>query len=197
MSEYFRDFDRSIKTDAYEHLGSFLSDEGALFRVWAPGADSVSVVGDFNGWNTGANPMRPTYCGVFETFVPGLKAYDTYKYAITAHTGKVTLKSDPYARHYETSPANASKLYAPSDFAWSDGEWRDGVKNSNIYESPVNIYEVHLGSWQRFPDGNTYDYVTAAKKLSAYAKKMGYTHVELMPVTEHPFEGSWGYQVTG
>ena len=197
MSEFFKDFDCSVKNNAYEYLGSFLSGGGAFFRVWAPGADSVSVVGDFNGWNAEANPMGRTYCGVWETFIPGIKNYDVYKYSIKGANGKTTLKSDPYARHFETSPSIASKVYAAGDFVWSDDDWRKESADKNIYESPVNIYEVHLGSWRRFPDGNTYDYVTAANKLAAYAKKMGYTHVELMPVTEHPFEGSWGYQVTG
>ncbi|MBR5922515.1 MAG: 1,4-alpha-glucan branching protein GlgB [Clostridia bacterium] len=197
MSDYFLDFDRSVKNDVYEHLGSFLFEGSAVFRVWAPSAEAISVVGDFNGWDEFANPMKRTHCGVWEAEIGGLKEYDVYKYAIKAPGGKVTLKSDPYARHFETSPANGSKLYSSHGFEWSDGEWREETAKKNIYESPVNIYEVHLGSWQRFGDGNTYDYVTAAKKLSAYVRKMGYTHVELMPITEHPFEGSWGYQVTG
>lgn len=197
MCEYFKDFDCSVKYNAYEYLGSFLSGDSVCFRVWAPNAWSVSVVGDFNGWDTNANFMSKTYGGVWETNINGLKNFDTYKYAIKDSKGRITLKSDPYARHYETSPANASKIYSSDSFAWTDGDWISSTATKNVYESPVNIYEVHLGSWQRFPDGNTYDYVTAAKKLSSYVKKMGYTHVELMPITEHPFEGSWGYQVTG
>ena len=197
MNEYFTDFDCSVKDNAYEYLGSFLSEDIALFRVWAPNAKSVSVVGDFNGWNTEANYMNRIDGGVWETSVCGVKNFDVYKYAVKEPSGKITLKSDPYARHFETAPGNASKVYSSDGFVWSDDEWRASAAQKNIYESPVNIYEVHLGSWQRFPDGNTYDYVTAAKKLSAYVKKMGYTHIELMPVTEHPFEGSWGYQVTG
>lgn len=199
MCEYFKDFDCSVKNNAYEYLGSFLScdSDSVCFRVWAPNAQSVSVVGDFNSWDTTANFMNKTYGGVWETSIGGLKNFDTYKYAIKDSNGRVTLKSDPYARHYETSPANASKIYSSDSFAWTDGDWISSTAAGSVYESPVNIYEVHLGSWQRFPDGNTYDYVTAAKKLSSYVKKMGYTHVELMPITEHPFEGSWGYQVTG
>ncbi|MBR4910069.1 MAG: 1,4-alpha-glucan branching protein GlgB [Clostridia bacterium] len=197
MEVNLRDFDRCVKNNAYEYLGSFLCEGGAVFRVWAPGAESVSVVGDFNGWNSEANPMKRTDCGIWETFIPDIKNFDVYKYAVCSAAGKVTLKSDPYARHFETSPSNGSKVYASAGFEWSDGEWQSRTAGRNVYESPLNIYEVHLGSWRRFPDGNTFDYVTAAKKLSAYVKKMGYTHVELMPVTEHPFEGSWGYQVTG
>ena len=197
MNEYFKDFDCSIKDNVYEYLGSHISGDAVKFCVWAPNAQSVSVVGDFNDWNAEKNSMNRTYCGVWETTISGLKDFDNYKYAVKDSSGKMTLKSDPYARHFETSPANASKVYLSDNYVWTDNEWIENNRNKNIYESPVNIYEVHLGSWQRFPDGNTYDYITAAKKLSAYAKKMGYTHVELMPVTEHPFEGSWGYQVTG
>lgn len=197
MNEYFKDFDCSVKNNVYEYLGSFLSGDNAVFRVWAPNAECVSVVGDFNGWDINANPMSKTCCGVWQSQVAGVKNYDVYKYAIRAKDGKVTLKSDPYARHFETAPSNGSKVYCSDEFLWSDEEWIKNASSSNIYESPVNIYEVHLGSWQRFGDGNPYDYITAAKKLSAYAKKMGYTHIELMPITEHPFEGSWGYQVTG
>ncbi|MBO4693587.1 MAG: 1,4-alpha-glucan branching protein GlgB [Clostridia bacterium] len=197
MCEYFKNFDSSVKNDVYEHLGSFLSGDSAVFRVWAPNADSVSVVGDFNGWNAGTNPMNKTYCGIWETCISGIKNFDAYKYAVKSFDGKITLKSDPYARHFETSPANASKVYISGGFNWSDEDWSNRFSDKSVYEMPVNIYEVHLGSWQRFSDGNTYDYVTAAKKLAAYVKKMGYTHVELMPITEHPFEGSWGYQVTG
>lgn len=197
MNEFFKDFDCSVKNNAYEYLGAFLSGNKAVFRVWAPNAESVSVVGDFNGWDVNANPMCKICCGVWQADINNIKNYDVYKYAVKSRDGKVILKSDPYARHFETSPSNASKVYSSDDFLWSDDEWCEKVSNSNVYESPLNIYEVHLGSWQRFADGNTYDYVTAAKKLSAYVKKMGYTHIELMPITEHPFEGSWGYQVTG
>ncbi len=197
MQEFFSTFNSSIKRDAYKYLGSFLDGNTATFRVWAPNACAVGVVGDFNDWSYDANPMLSVGGGIWETKIDGLKNFDNYKYAIKSADGAVVLKSDPYARHYETSPSNASKIYANTDFKWSDGEWCNAQRESNVYNSPVNIYEVHLGSWRRFKDGNTYDYVTAANELSKYVKKMGYTHVELMPVTEHPFEGSWGYQVTG
>ena len=197
MKEFDNGFNSMIKNDAYEYLGSFLSDGVATFRVWAPAAVAVSVVGDFNNWSYDANPMMRIADGVWETQISGIVNYTAYKYAVTSFDGKVTLKSDPYARHFETAPANASKVYADDNYAWQDNEWREQLNSKNIMESPVNIYEVHLGSWQRFADGNTYDYVTAAKEISKYVKKMGYTHIELMPLTEHPFEGSWGYQVTG
>ena len=197
MRDFDVGFNSSIKNDAYEYLGSFLEGDKATFRVWAPNASAISVVGDFNGWNVGANPMYPIASGVWQAEITGVKNFAAYKYAVTSPDGNVTLKSDPYARHFETAPANASKLYANDDYVWGDGEWIAAQGEKDIMNSPVNIYELHLGSWQRFDDGNTYDYVTAAKEISKYVKKMGYTHIELMPLTEHPFEGSWGYQVTG
>ena len=196
-----RDFDNAfncqITNNAYEYLGSFLEGDRATFRVWAPAAVAVSVVGNFNDWDTFANPMMRIADGVWETQIDGISNYEVYKYAITSSEGKVTLKSDPYARHFETAPANASRVYTDDGYTWGDDEWKTAQNEKNIMDSPVNIYEVHLGSWNRFADGNTYDYITAAKEISKYVKKMGYTHIELMPLTEHPFEGSWGYQVTG
>lgn len=196
MQAYFKDFENSVCDNAYEYLGSFLKGDKATFRVWAPAAAAVSVVGDFNGWDVKASPMQRIDSGIFEAEISGLACFDNYKYAVTDSHGKTVLKSDPYARHFETAPGNSSKLFK-SNYVWNDDEWRRKKSTSSIYSSPVNIYEVHLGSWRRFPDGKTYDYVTAARELSKYVKDMGYTHVELMPVTEHPFEGSWGYQVTG
>lgn len=197
MRDFDKGFNFEIKNDAYEYLGSFLKNGTATFRVWAPNAEKVCVTGDFNGWDTDANPMHKICDGIWQTEVDGIKNFDNYKYAITSKDGKVTLKSDPYARHFETAPANSSKVYADDNYLWQDTDWRNAQIGKNMTEQPVNIYEVHLGSWRRFDDGNVFDYVTAAKELSAYAKKMGYTHVELMPITEYPFEGSWGYQVTG
>ncbi len=180
----------------YKFLGSHPSKNGAVFRVWAPAAMGVCVVGDFNGWDISAAPMTRIGGGIWETTISGVRKFDAYKYAITSYDGRVVLKSDPYARHFETAPANASKFYFDR-FHWTDDEWRESKKSRDLYASPMNIYEVHLGSWRRYADGNTYDYVKLAEELSAYVKEMGYTHIELMPVTEHPFEGSWGYQVTG
>lgn len=197
MREFDNAFNCQITNNAYEYLGSFLTGDRATFRVWAPAAQSVSVVGNFNDWDASANPMMRIADGVWETQIDGISNYEVYKYAVTSSDGKVTLKSDPYARHFETAPANASKVYAFDDYVWGDDEWKAAQSEKDIMNSPVNIYEVHLGSWNRFDDGNTYDYVTAAKEISKYVKKMGYTHIELMPLTEHPFEGSWGYQVTG
>ena len=197
MTEYFDNFHAAVKSDAYCYLGSFLQDGGALFRVWAPNAVSVSVVGDFNEWNTETHFMSRTNGGIWELFIEGLKEYDNYKYAVLSQDGKTVLKSDPYADHYETAPETASKLYDRSGYVWGDNEWREKQQQTDIYASPVNIYEVHLGSWRRHEDGNFYNYADIAEQLADYVKEMGYTHVELMPITEYPFEGSWGYQVSG
>lgn len=196
MKEFKNKFVSGKAFDAYKFLGSFLGGNTAVFRVWAPNAKAVSVVGDFNEWNIDTDRMEDIGDGIWEKKIKGLKQYDIYKYAVTGPDGMVILKSDPYARHYETAPSNASKLYK-SSYKWNDQEWIAHKNEINIYESPVNIYEVHAGSWKRFEDGNTYDYVTLAKELSEYVKKMNYTHVELMPITEYPYEGSWGYQVSG
>ena len=188
-------FYSEIIYNAYECFGSFYNEESTLFRVWAPGADTVSVVGDFNGWNGYANIMTRTGTGTFEVSIPGIKIYDNYKYAITKDD-KTVLKADPYARHYEMPPGTCSKVYY-DHYKWNDGKWVDHKKSINIYESPINVYEVHLGSWRVHEDGNPYTYEESARELAEYTTKMGYTHIELMPVTEHPFDGSWGYQVSG
>ena len=197
MRDYFKDFDCVIKSDVYNHLGSFLNGSTATFRVWAPNAAAVGVVGDFNDWDIAASPLSAVPNGIWEGKIKNLKEFDNYKYAITDAAGNTVLKSDPYARHYETAPGNCSKLYAKHKFEWTDEGWLGSQLSSDIYSRPVNIYEVHAGSWRKYEDGNTFDYVTVARELSAYVKKMGYTHIELMPITEYPYEGSWGYQVTG
>ena len=166
------------------------------FRVWAPNADCVSLVGDFNDWNIEASPLKKEQGGIWETSVEGLSQYDVYKYAVTKN-GKTVLKSDPYGLHFETAPANGSKLYKLDGYKWKDTEWLKKRETVNPYESPMNIYEVHLGSWRRYADGNVFDYKKLADELVPYVKKLNYTHVELMPITEYPFDGSWGYQVTG
>ena len=172
--------------------------DGWLFRVWAPHARAVSVVGDFNGWDREANSMKllETTDGIWEAFVPGLKVYDVYKFCVTQADGKQVMKADPYALHSETSPATGSKLYE-STYKWTDGKWMAARANSDPYSSPMNIYEVHIGSWRKHDDGNPLSYRDLAVQLRDYVKEMGYTHVEILPVTEYPFEGSWGYQVTG
>ena len=197
MKNFINAFQNRICDNAYEFLGSFLEGNRAVFRVWAPNAKEISVVGDFNGWNMGAHKMDRVDAGIWQCEIEGVEEYQCYKYAVTSREGNTVLKSDPYARHFETAPNNSSRLYGDKMFNWTDGEFLEKKREKNIYESPVNIYEVHAASWRRFHDGNPYDYVTLAEELSAYAKNMGYTHVELLPITEHPFDGSWGYQVTG
>lgn len=195
-------FHKGEHTRAYELLGAHFEKkhgkEGVVFRVWAPNATFVSVVGDFNDWSAQADPMeRVTDGGIWERFVPGVEQYANYKYHIVSRSGQELMKSDPYAFHAETAPANASKVYDLSGYAWKDEQWQKAKADRNIYESPVNIYEVHAGSWRRYEDGSCFDYLKLAKELAAYVKEMGYTHIELMPICEHPFDGSWGYQVSG
>lgn len=181
------------------HRDTVDGEEGYTFRVWAPHAASVSVVGDFNGWDQDANPMelmidRETY----ETFIPGLKQYDTYKYCIRTKDGRAILKADPYAYHAETLPATGSKLYdLDGCHEWQDADYLEKRRKTDIYSSPMNIYEANLMSWKRHEDGHYYTYRELIGELVPYVKEMGYTHVEFMPVCEHPFDGSWGYQVTG
>lgn len=188
-------------SDIYKVLGSHFCEQsgksGYLFRVWAPNAKSISVTGDFCEWDNYKYTMKNIGYGVWEVFIPDLKEFDNYKYAVTRVDGSVVLKADPFAFHCETSPGTASKLYDIEGFSWTDHEWFEEKNNKDIYNSPINIYEVHAGSWKKYDDGNCFDYVKLAEELSAYVKKMGYTHIELMPITEYPFEGSWGYQVSG
>ena len=197
MKELIKKFSEGTLNNAYDLFGSFLKGGKTTFRVWAPNAVNVAVVGDFNNWNTDANKMDKIGDGIWQAEIAGLKNFSNYKYAVTRQDGSIVLKSDPYARHFETAPDNASKIYMDDNYEWQDKEWINSLKNKNIYASPVNIYEVHAGSWRRYEDGNTFDYVKLAEELSEYVKKMNYTHIELMPITEYPYEGSWGYQVTG
>ncbi len=193
-------FYQGKNSEAYRFFGVHSKKKGRgavhTFRVWAPNAVSVSVVGDFNGWNREMNPMSLIADGVWEAEITKLKQYDSYKYSIEAKDGRIILKSDPYAAHYETRPATASKIYE-STYEWNDASWFENKKEKNIYKSPVNIYEVHLGSWKTYSGDVFFDYITFAKEIIPYLKKMSYTHIEFMPLTEYPFDGSWGYQVTG
>lgn len=192
-------FHEGSNARAYEFLGAHRTGKNAVtFRVWAPHAKSVSVVGDFNSWNDGKTPMSRMPDGeIWETTVKGIKQYDTYKYCITASDGRQFMKCDPYGFHSETRPGTASKFYEIDKFKWTDKKWTDERARKDIYSSPVNIYEVHAGSWRTNEDGSFYSYRELADKLIPYVKEMGYTHVEFLPLTEYPFDGSWGYQVTG
>lgn len=170
--------------------------KGYFFRVWAPNARAASVVGDFNDWDPARDPMTRGKGGFFEAFLSTPKVYDKYKFAIVQADGSVVMKADPFALHAETAPGNASKIYK-FRHKWQDDDYMARRESFSPYTSPVNIYEVHLGSWRRHDDGNVYSYKDLATTLVPYVKLMGYTHVEFMPVTEYPFEGSWGYQVSG
>ncbi|MED9892199.1 1,4-alpha-glucan branching protein GlgB [Ruminococcus champanellensis] len=166
------------------------------FRVWAPHARSVSLVGDFNRWDRSQTPMHAIGGGVWECCIPRLEQFAAYKYSIEGKDGKIRMKADPYGAHYETRPATASKIYE-SSYEWKDDAWRKAKRQRNIYKSPVNVYEVHFNSWRTNPDGSFLDYRTFAKQMIPYLQKMSYTHIEFMPLTEYPYDGSWGYQVTG
>jgi len=190
---------------SYEMMGAhpivYNKRKGFVFRVWAPRAKSVSVVGEFNDWNTNAHVMHKLIDDqTFEIFIPGVKQYDSYKYCIETWDGRKLFKADPYAFHSELAgetSSNASKVYDLSGYKWKDQAYWDKQTHKNIYASPVNIYEVNLLSWKKHSDGNFLTYRELAKELVDYVVEMGYTHVEIMPITEHPFDGSWGYQVTG
>ncbi|MDD3242090.1 MAG: 1,4-alpha-glucan branching protein GlgB [Eubacteriales bacterium] len=191
-------FHQGTNSRAYQTLGCHWDGSHAIFRVWAPHAQAVSVVGDFNQWDENKTPMeRITEGGVWEGEADGLAEYDIYKYAIVTRDGKRLLKADPYAYHMETRPASASKVYALEGYAWGDEAWQENKRTSQPYDQPINIYELHAGSWKTYPDGSPFDYRKLAQELVPYVKKMGYTHIEMMPLSEYPFDGSWGYQVTG
>ena len=188
-------------SEAYRFLGAHRAqrggEEGYLFRLWAPNAARVCVTGDFCAWDASAFPMARGEHGLWEKFIPGLKQFDTYKYAVTSAQGKTVLKADPYAFHAETRPGTASKLYDLPPYRWGDEAWRAGRASAPVDRSPLNIYEVHLGSWRRRENGDFYDYRSLAHDLADYVAGLGYNCVELMPVTEYPLDDSWGYQCTG
>lgn len=181
---------------AYEFLGAHLLGEGrAVFRVWAPTAASVKVVGDFNNWGADGGKMSRISDGVFEAEAENVRVFDNYKYKIIAKDGRELMKSDPYAFHTQTRPDDASKIFELNGYEWGDKAWVDGRKDN--FSGPLNIYEVHIASWRTHEDGSPLSYRELAECLPRYAAEMGYTHIELLPVTEYPFDGSWGYQVTG
>ena len=183
---------------AFDYMGAhpFVQDgeQGYLFRVYAPEAKKVSVMGEFNDWNRDADYMTRDEQGIWEKFIP---EYAAYKYSVWAKSGDVFDKSDPYGFHFETRPGNATKAYDIDGYEWGDASWLDWRKKHLPYSNPVNIYECHLGSWKMHEDGNFYSYRQLADELVPYVKEMGYTHIEFMPLTEYPFDGSWGYQVIG
>ena len=198
-------FGNGTHYEIYEKLGAHVAvkdgKDGVYFAVWAPNAKSISVVGDFNNWcGYGYEMTRIGESGIFELFTESASIGSIYKYQITAQNGTVKLKSDPYGNYSELRPANASIVTDLNQFVWSDEEWINKMQVSEPWKRPMAIYEVHIGSWKKKNDG-TYDgfinYRECAEQLADYMLYMGYTHVELMGIAEHPFDGSWGYQVTG
>ena len=166
------------------------------FRVWAPHAKSVSVIGSFNQWDRTCHPMYKISDTVWEAELPRLKQFDSYKYSIETEDGQILDKADPYATHYERRPGTASKLFE-SSYVWEDRDWQLEKKKHVPYKSPMNIYEVNISSWKHKPEEKFPSYIGFAEEIIPYLKKMSYTHIEFMPLTEYPFDGSWGYQVTG
>ena len=186
---------------SYEYFGARPAEQdgrqGVLFRVWAPNANSVAVVGSFNDWNKTDRFMNKNRDGVWELFIEGVKPLDSYKYCIETPWFEKIMKSDPYAFYAENRPDNASRVFDLGGYEWGDGEWMNRRAQSDSLRLPMNIYEIHAGSWKRNEDGSFYTYRQLAEELTAYLCDMHFTHVQLMPLTEHPFDGSWGFQTTG
>ena len=192
-------FHQGTNFRAYEYLGAHPADGGFVFRVWAPNAAAVAVTGDFDGWQGTLAMTRISAGGVWEAtgvgdgFVRGAK----YKYLITAADGRKLYKADPYAFAAECPPGTASLMYGIPEHRWRDSGWMTARPDARATERPINIYELQLSSWMRHEDGSVLSYTELARELAPYVKQMGYTHVELLPITEYPYDGSWGYQVTG
>ena len=192
-------FREGTHASLYRKLGCQLRQDGsAHFAVWAPNARAVSVVGDWNGWRRDANVLQPRWdsSGIWEADITGVKRGQAYKYAIVNAHGQVEERADPFAFHAEVAPHTASRAWS-LEYEWDDEEWMRTRRAHNAFEAPQSVYEVHLGSWKRAGEGRLPSYRDIAEPLAAYVKQMGFTHVELMPITEHPFYGSWGYQTTG
>ena len=209
MQSVLSEFDRYLLSEgtfhrAYERLGAHVVERdgqrGVQFAVWAPNAKLVSVIGDFNKWNTSANPMEPSSAGVWETFMPQVRQGAAYKYHIeSTFQGYKVDKADPYCFAAEIRPQTASRVWDLGSYSWQDDSWMAGRAKLNSLDAPISIYEVHLGSWRRVPEeGNRWlTYREMAPLLADYVHAAGFTHVELLPVMEHPFDGSWGYETTG
>ncbi len=194
LAEYL--FHEGTNYTAYSYLGAHMEGDTCTFRVWCPNAAEVYVVGSFNDWDSYRNrAWRITGGGVFECVVEGVKEFDSYKYRIVLADGREFLKADPYAFHAEEKPGTASKVYTLAGYRWQDKKWMEARKAP--YHAPVSIYEMHLGSWRKYADGNAFSYEKLAEELIPYVKEMGFTHIEVMPVSEYPYDKSWGYQVTG
>ncbi|WP_314991262.1 1,4-alpha-glucan branching protein GlgB [uncultured Gemella sp.] len=194
MAEYL--FHEGTNYHSHKFLGSFLDGDSCTFRVWAPNAKRVFVTGEFCSWYPHTYEMKKINDrGIYEIQVPGVSEFDAYKYVIVTHSGVELWKADPYAKHAETRPLTASKVYTLPEYKWKDKKWMD---NRTVpYHQPMNIYEVHLGSWKHNEEGKELSYRELAHSLVEYVKEMNYTHIELLPVTEYPYDKSWGYQATG
>jgi len=187
---------------AYRMLGAHITEQngvrGVRFATWAPHASEVSVVGDFNEWDVRMHPLkRINEAGIWAGFIPKMEMGTVYKFHITTEDGRTLLKADPYAFYAEQRPQTASIVYPLDQYDWQDEAWLEARKTRQIYQEPINIYEVHLGSWKQHLDQSLYTYRELADQLVAYVVQMGYTHIELLPISEHPYDRSWGYQLTG
>jgi len=195
-------FKEGTNYQSYDFFGTHKkeveSQKGVQFNVWAPNAKSVRVIGEFNNWNGDNHVMKSVEdTGIWSLFTPKMKDYTLYKYEIHTHDGRVLYKADPFALHSEMKPQTASRVYTKRSYRWGDKRWLDKRKKTDSYNAPMNIYELHLGSWKSTAEDNYRNYRELAHDIVEYVKRMNYTHIEIMPIKEHPFDGSWGYQVTG
>ena len=187
---------------SYQFLGAHLDDEngshGVRFNLWAPNALQISIIGEFNHWQEKANIMNKIgKSDIWTAFIPGIKPEDMYKFKIYGPENQIRIKSDPFAFYSEKAPGTASRVYSLENYNWNDSQWLNKRKDYNPREEPISIYEIHLGSWKRKADGEFLNYREIADELVDYVLELGFTHIELLPITEHPFAGSWGYQTTG
>ncbi len=196
LQHFLEQFHTTGCADAFRYMGCHFADGGVVFRVWAPKAESVSVVGDFNFWNEQDLPMQKISDGVWEAFSVYAQPGGAYKYCVTGQNGRKVYKTDPYGTRCKALPDTSSVLEPPDSFVWHDGAYRARRKKQNALNRPLNIYEVHAGSWKRHADGSAYSWDDLTAELIPYVKDMGYTHIELLPIMEYPYDPSWGYQVT-
>ncbi len=196
LQHFLEQFHTTGCADAFRYMGCHFADGGAVFRVWAPKSDAVSVVGYFNFWNEQDLPMQKISDGVWEAFSVYAQPGGAYKYCVTGQNGRKVYKTDPYGTRCKALPDTSSVLEPPDSFLWHDGAYRARRKKQNALNRPLNIYEVHAGSWKRHADGSAYSWDDLTAELIPYVKDMGYTHIELLPIMEYPYDPSWGYQVT-